>query len=189
MYTVDETVNEIEIESDEDILMAELYVESLLQDDNKVLDDREGSEGLENIPIDPEGNQSSEVPEPYCLSHNSGLSISVHNISSLRLFLHQKSKLHSLKDEDIHDLLYSFESLNEKCTSLDLKSIIRWLKSVFYVKTIGLTGKKIYLVSKSCVTSVQPPVLENLVHTKNKLKKVKSLWDISANVVKKLNLL
>lgn len=95
--TVDETVNEIEIESDEDILMAELYVKSLLKDDKKVLDDREGSEGLENIPIDPEGNQASEVPEPDCLSNNSGLSISVHNISSLRLFLHQKSKLHSFK--------------------------------------------------------------------------------------------
>lgn len=167
--------------------MAELYVESLLQDGKQALDDREVSEGLENIPIDPEGNHASEVPEPECLSNNSGLSISVHNVSSLRLFLHQKSKLHSLKDEDIHDLLYSFQSLNEKCTSLDLKSIIRWLKSVFDVKTIGLTGKKIDLVNKifHCVTSVQPPVLENLVHTKSKLKKVKSLWDICANVVNK----
>lgn len=66
--------------------------------------------------------------------------------------------------------------------SLDLESIIRWLKSVFDVKIIGLTGKKIDLVNKivHCVTSVQPPILENLVHTKSKLKKVKSLWDIYA---------
>lgn len=71
-----------------------------------------------------------------------------------------------------------FSLLMKKCASFDLKSSNRWLKSYFDVKTNGLTGKKIDLVNKifHSVTSVQPPVLENLMHTKSKLKKEKSLW-------------
>ncbi len=87
------------------------------------------------------------------------MTITQDSVSSLQLFLPQKSKLHSLSDCEMYTMLGDIKDLSTNSTVADLKAIIKWLKSLTKLqdKCMKLSGNKADLASR----------LEQVLHTWN----------------------